>query len=185
MPLIDLAEILAVARDARAASGQTGPPYSTDTLIQALAPDVLVTGAELPTRILEQVLIADGKRTIFYNRKVNSPAQRVGIAHGLAHVVFDLFTGARPCGVNYQSAQMPLAPEERRADLFAGELLVPLVDLDRMLDGQPIFPRDPADRHAFDDLIDNFASRFKVPAGFLRWRAWDLMHLRRTNFCLP
>lgn len=182
--LLDLATIFAAARDARQSCDFEEPPYSTTVLVEVLLPGVLVTGTHaLPPKVIEQVVVAPEGRTIFYNRKVATGAQRVGIAHAVAHLLFDASGGpmSRGCAINFSSGQLSLDTAERRADLFAGEVLLPMVELDALA-GPALFPKDPVGAQEFDDLVDQCASRYKVPPGFVRWRLWDLLHLRRTNF---
>jgi hypothetical protein len=175
--LLDFAGIAAAAAELRERAGVETAPYSGRAIIERCFPHVLVTGGELPRGVAEVVETRGGKATIWYNRRMNTAAHRVAVAHGLAHLIFDAPSGRLECGASSSSAGAP----ERRADLFAGELLTPFADLDRHFEGE-IFPRDPVDRRVFDDEVDHAASKFKVPAGFLRWRLYDLLHLRKTNF---
>ena len=142
-----------------------------------------MTGGDLPRGIAEVVEADDqGDVTLFYNRRINTSAQRVAIAHGLGHIVFgDL--ARRRCSAD--GRHRPAEEHaERRADLVAAELLVPLHELDPAA-GPELFPREPVAKQAFDDSVDQLASWFQVPPGFVRWRLWDLVHLRRSNFRIP
>lgn len=182
MPLLDLARIMATAADLRAQAGLKEPPFSARHLIEECFPDILVSGAKLPRGVAEVVSVgAEGRRTILYNRRMSTSAHRVGIVHGLGHILFDLHTEPRECAL---STGRHLLPEEVRADLFAGEILVPFVQLDKLLP-HPLFPRDPVARRHFDDMLDHAASTFKVPSAFMRQRARDLQLLRRTRFFTP
>lgn len=184
MPLIDLVDIFTTARDFRARAGLVGPPYSTHKLMEAVFPDILVTGRTFPIEVLEAVRRTNDGTTIFYNRAVNNDARRVGIAHGMAHVHFgDLNADAEnECGVSFGSIRrVPL--HEQRADLLAGELLTPLLELDVYFrDVKALFPRKTIEKHALDDMVDRCSSLFQVPSGFIRWRLYDLQALRRSHF---
>lgn len=180
MRLVDFSRVVAVTYDLRQRVGKKGSYYSAKEIIEECFPDVMVTGAALPPGIAEVVEVRGGQKTIFYNRRINPMAQRVAITHGLAHLLFDLGPDRREC--SRDNERMSTQPIERRADLFAGELLAPLDELDEHFD--EIFPREPVAKQHFDDEVDHVASTFKVPPGFLRWRLFDLAWLRKTNFAL-
>jgi Zn-dependent peptidase ImmA (M78 family) len=76
------------------------------------------------------------------------------------------------------------AERERRADVFAAEVLVPLEELHDMMP-RHLRPRTAANKRALADIVDRAASRFNVPRSFIRWRMKDLLHLRRSSFFLP
>jgi len=185
--LVSFGRVVAAAHRLRERAELTKPPYSARTLIERCFPALVVTGESLPRGVFEATTIHDGKRIIVYNRRINTAAQRVAIAHGLAHLLFDLVDkrGRLEChGVEAREAAGGNHDAvERRADLFAGELLVPFDDLDAHFEGD-LFPRSPAARRVFDDDVDHVASTFKVPPGFVRWRLFDLAWLRKTNFHL-
>ena len=183
MPLLDLAQIFATARDLR--HGLIKPPYSAKAMIESHFSNVLVTGEDMPREITERVEVsADGQRTILYNRKLSTTTHRVAIVHGLGHLIFDL-TPTRQCSLNYRGPVVINEPlEERRAELFAGEVLVPLHDLDHILHDEPLFPADPVEKRHFDDMLDHAASTFKVPRRFLRRRVKLLEAVRRTPYFL-
>lgn len=164
MSLVDFSRVVAVAYDIRQRVGKKGTYYSARTVIETCYPDVMVTGAALPPGIAEVVEVRGGQKTIFYNRRINPMAQRVAIAHGLAHIIFDLGTVERRECLR-ESERMATSRVERRADLFAGELLAPLDEIDEHFDDD-LFPRDPALRQHFDDEVDHIASTFHVPPGF-------------------
>jgi Zn-dependent peptidase ImmA (M78 family) len=176
--LLNILEILSSASGARSRAALTRPPFSTHHIQDACFPDVLVTGDVLPEGVAEMVIEQGDKRTIIYNRRLPVPTQRVAIAHALGHLAFDDAIGnVHRDAVRYNSSNMV----ERRADLFAGELLVPLSEIDRVFD-TALFPTDPVEVRVFDDAVDRCASLFAVPTRFIRWRLWDLLHLRRSNF---
>jgi len=185
VPLLDVARVMSVAADLRTQAGLTTPPYSAKQLIETCFPDILVTGAPLPKGIHEMVTVDEGgRRTIFYNRRISTAAHRVGIVHGLGHLIFDLSHPDRHCSMDFRRDRH-LSADEVRADLFAGEILVPFIDLDRALGDLALFPSDPAEKRHFHDMLDHAASTFKVPPQFIRHRARDLQHLRRSSFFTP
>jgi len=179
VPLLDFVEIAVRAREVRQAAGYTRGPVSARTLMEKCYPDVLVTGQNLPANLMELVEVGRHGRAIYYNRRHNTAAHRVGIIHGLAHLLYDL-PASLSCPLEFQSGAT-VDVRERRADLFAGEVLMPLVELDAKFKGL-LFPRDPVDKQAFDDDVDHAASTFKVPPGFVRFRLFDLAKLRSSNF---
>jgi hypothetical protein len=188
MPLLDMAEIIRTARELRDRAALPGPPYSARDLMVTCFPDVLVTGAQLPTGLTELVEAGPRGKVIFYNRKSHPSTHRVGIIHGLGHLLFDLVgdivgteAANKRCALSFGPHQASQPAAERRADLFAGEILVPLEDLDKMITIE-LFPTDKIERQHFDDTVDNLASKFNVPVGFLRFRLWDLLQFRRSNF---
>lgn len=154
-------------------------------------PDVRATGAELPRGVVEMVERRNGRAVLFWNRRVGTPLQRVGILHGAYHLISDLTEGDssnRECNLEVRQLERDgvvcRTAAEVECDLYAAEILLPFDRLDPASPDQ-LFPRDPDEKHAFDDICDGLASRFAVPVGFLRWRLWDLMHLRRTNLFIP
>lgn len=190
MPIIDLAGVLGRARHCRERAGFVGkqPPYSTRRVVETCFPSVMVTGTDgLPRGCVELAFVGpSGQRTIFYRRGLAHPTQRVGIAHGLHHLAVDLRLGtSAECNLGLRELErrgnVEQDPIELACDVFAGELLVPTDVLDAMAPAA-LFPAAPAEEHHFLDEVDSLASRFNVPAGFLRWRLWDLLHLRRTNY---
>jgi Zn-dependent peptidase ImmA (M78 family) len=177
--LISFNRIVTTAHLWRTAAGDDAG--SLRKMILANRPDIVVTGETLPTGVLESVLLApDRPPVIMYNRRYNQPAQRVAVAHGVAHVLFDVERAVTyACGRAYEDERVDII--ERRADLFAGELLCPLEDLDEAFAGADLFPRSPGPRRKFDDYCDHVASQKRVPVGFLRWRLYDLAKLRGSH----
>lgn len=192
--LIDVGAIMARATLARHKAGYLNapPPYRTHEIVAAAFPDVIVTGGDLPAGITEMVETrAGGGKVIWYNRKVNHGAQRVGIAHGIHHLLTDLRTrtGIRECNLDTRSLERErpdlMRPDaiEVACDLFAGELLVPFNILDELAP-DALFPRAPGKQDAWRDDVDSLSALFNVPAGFMRWRLYDLIHLRKTHFAI-
>jgi hypothetical protein len=106
--------------------------------------------------------------------------------HGLYHHLEDMRTGQglAQCDLMFRrlgQQTKQINPLELACDLFAAELLIPLDVLDRYAPDDP-FTKDPKLKNAISDEIDHLSSRFNVPKGFMRWRLWDLVHLRRTHF---
>jgi hypothetical protein len=171
MALLERPVVVArVFRDAavlRSRCGFTRPPFSTQRLVDAVCPSALVTGGDLPRGVHELVEIDRGRPVIHYSRAISSGEQRLAIAHALAHVLYD-FAGdgrARPC---------PLA--EDRADLFALEVLAPAARM-RTIRARP---SAGVERHAWEDRIDQIASRYHVPRSALLWR-FEHFRLMQTS----
>jgi hypothetical protein len=165
------------------------PPYSTNEITEAGFPRIVITSApDLPRGITEMVIHHQGQYSLFYSNKVGHPSQRLGILHGCYHTLSDLAAqeGQRECNLTdarFRQASGEDAPEERACDLFAGALLVPFHVLDRYAP-DVLFPgaRNSVERNAFDRKVDQLASKFNVPAGFMAWRLYDLAQLRKTHF---
>jgi hypothetical protein len=188
--MVDVAGVLGRARFCREKAGFAGkgPPYSTRKVIETCFKGLGVTGADLPTGLIEMVeRHRSGKRVLFYKRGIPPALQRVGIAHGLHHFLSDLkhAPGLSECNTRLRwlekSAQLSQDPIEVACDLFAGELLVPFDVLDDLAP-RSLFPKDRVKDHIFRDEVDHLSSKFNVPVGFMRWRLFDLLHLRRTHF---
>lgn len=190
--LLDVGEIEGRAAYIRKQCGMTELPergFSTSLITDTIFKKVSITGDNgMPKGITEMVVRDKGRFQLYYSRKVGAPSQRIGILHGCYHTITDLadVDGLRECNLEDRKFRqynpgMEL-PTERACDLFAGALLVPFFLLNDLAP-ENLFPaRGSVERHLFDDEVDRLASRFQVPAGFMNWRLWDLMHLRRTNF---
>ncbi len=191
MALVDYGRIVGRAAYIRHKAGffDKEPPYSTRQLMDRCFPKIMVTGVDLPKGIVEVTERRRGSSTICYARKVSAGLQRVGIIHGLHHLLSDLRhgVGLSECNVPLRELErlgkVARDPVELACDLFAGEILCPLDVLDQYAP-TAIFPRDEDQRRVFDDQVDQLASKFNVPAGFIRWRLYDLIHLRKSNFSI-
>ena len=162
----------------------TKPPYSMRHIMENVFPKIPVAGDKLPDGVTEMAIRQDRHRALFYSRKVNHAAQRTGLAHGLYHHLSDLKTdfGMRECSLPRRKMGMingEIDPVELACDLFAAELLIPLDVLD---DYAPAKLKITQHGDADLDEIDTLASRFNVPAGFMRWRLHDLAALRRSHY---
>lgn len=155
-----------VASDLRLRAKQTSPAYSTSQIIAMAFPEVLVTGYELPRGIDEAVSRMTRGPVLLYRRGISTADQRVAIAHGLAHLIYD---DDAPCVRGRAGSPM----RERRADAFAGELLVPLDELAKVLRVMP--SKDPDEQQLYLDHVDYLASMFKVPSSMIRKRIRELV----------
>lgn len=154
-----LSTLVEIAADLRRRSDQVEPSYSTRLILEACFPDALVTGARLPAGVDEMVSLRDGSPVIVYKRSLSGPEQRRAIAHAIAHLVFD---GAEP-GVRPGCAGVDVI--EQRADLFAAELLAPLVELEPYVGRWPA--SDPEEHEIYLDMVDEIASHFVLPASVI------------------
>lgn len=189
--LLDVGEIEGRAAYIRKKLGLTSLPergYSTRAITEGSFPRVFVTGDNLPRGITEMVVRDRGRYQLFYSRMVQAPSQRLGIIHGCYHTLTDLRDddGIRKCDLTdrkFRQRGQREHPVEVACDLFAGAILVPFSDLDALAPDD-LFPgqQGSPERHAFDDEVDVLASRFQVPAGFMRWRLFDLAKLRQSHF---
>lgn len=150
-----LSTLVETAANLRRRARQLQPPFSTRKIIAASFPKVAVTGRTLPPRIDELATRTRDGGLIVYRRDLPIPDQRVAIAHGLAHLIFDDDKDA--CAVG--SVGTPAC--ELRADAFAAELLAPLEILLREMKRW----RDRSQsREIYLDRVDQLASLFHVPA---------------------
>lgn len=148
--------LVVVAADLRKRAGLRGPPYSTTEIIDVCFEDVTVTGRALPKNVDE--IVTNG--LIIYKRGLSVPEQRFAIAHGIAHLLFDMQAEADACAIGFVGN--PKA--ERRADLFGAELLVPLADLRNHVNSWPSCSGcRSSDREAYLDQVDRIAAKFNVP----------------------
>lgn len=184
-------KIIGRAAWVRAQAGLDGrdPPYSTHDIIEKVFPNIAVSGTHLPEGITEMAVSDGPRRALFYNNRagISHAHQRVGLAHGLYHHITDIkgIDGLRECNVVLrQLADLGVGerdPTELACDLFAAELLVPLDVLDAMAP-DPLWGPNALPKKAFDDECDHLASRFNVPAEFMRWRLFDLNALRKSHY---
>ena len=189
MALLDEQEIKYRAFWVRKKMGydKSEPAYSTKKLLDALYPHIPVAGTELPKGVSEMAVHQRGCRALYYARGLSAGVQRLGLMHGLYHHMSDLSgdaEGIRECNLSerqFMIRRRVMVPEELACDLFAGEVLLPFVVLDKLIDFDP-FPRDAEAREAAKDKLDNLASLFKVPVGFLNWRVYDLLKARGSHF---
>lgn len=189
--LVDYARIIGLAAWVRQRAALVGapPPYSTRHIIETVFPKIAVAGdASMPKGVTEMAIADNGRRALYYSKKVSHPVQRVGLMHGLYHHLSDMKTGTgliRECNlvVRAMGQYEPRSkdPLELSCDLFAAEVLIPFDVLDDLAPEIP-FSRDPKVRAALDDETDHLSSKFNVPKGFMRWRLYDLIHFRRTHF---
>lgn len=188
--LIDYATVIGRAAWVRHRAGYVGakPPYSTKHILETLFPEIPVAGADLPVGVTEMAVVDEkGRRALFYSRKVAHTSQRVGLMHGLYHHLSDLKgeIGLRECSLPLKKLQriQPVLhdPIERACDLFAAEILTPLDVLDPLAPAA-LFQRGQSLKDALADEVDHLSSRFNVPVGFMRWRLWDLHHIRQSHY---
>jgi Zn-dependent peptidase ImmA (M78 family) len=151
-----------VARDLRQRAQLFRPAFSTKTLVSVACPSALVTGDELPVGVDEAVSRVDEGFVILYRRGLSGPEQRMAIAHGLAHILFD--EGRTRCSD---------ALRERRADRFSEELLVPLDELTKVLEVLP--SKIAKEQRLYLDHVDQLASFFNVPSLVIRSRIRTLV----------
>lgn len=186
--LLDYATIIGRAAWVRHQAGFIGkaPPYSSRHLLEKVFPNIPVAGTSLPKGVTEMAVAQEGRRALFYSRKFPHTHQRVGLIHGLYHHLSDIKqdVGIRECSLivrNEGRRTRVVDPVELACDLFAAEVLTPLDVLDEYAP-DVLFSRDAEIRGALDDEIDNLASRFNVPVGFMRWRLMDLRAMRRSHY---
>lgn len=163
-----LALLAETAADLRRRASLSEPSFSTKLIIEACFPDVVVTGRVLPIGIQEIVARTDEGPIIIYSRHLPVAKQRYVIAHALAHLIFDGAEGQ--CGPGYAGDPV----REGRADRFAEELLVPLVELRPYIACWPRNENTP-EHEIYLDQCDEIASRFNVPPFVIDRRIREVM----------
>ena len=153
----------------RRQAGQNQPAFSTQAIIKRCLPRTLVTGRDLPPGILEAVARTDRGPVILYARGVPIGRQRLAISHAIGHLIFDGASAFR------QPGQGRIEHVERRADAFAEELLVPFDELKKYVRCWP--SRKRAEHEVYLDMVDEIASRFKVPSEVVNRRILKLRRL--------
>lgn len=162
----------------------TVPSFRTSTIIDALFPEIDVTGEAIEAFAKIQVWdepLPSGKRaTITYDEKSLHPTHRFSIAHELAHWLFDFRRGTlRPtvlCGRRGGKAII-----ERRADYFAAELLVPLWILDGDCDFSLDMSDDIDERSEIKNKTQLLASKYNVSLRCMQMRLKDLHYWRQMR----
>jgi hypothetical protein len=167
----DTKTITRIAESLRRRSGQSTPYYSTRQIIDACYPGTLVTGRRLPASCHELTVVDEhafrshhAPHAIVYRRDLPIPDQRLAIAHGLAHVIFDGPHGFDCADRNH--------PREVRCDRFAAELLVPLIDLPEFVSVGP--SKNPDENETYLDQVDQIASHFHVTSRLIDQRIREL-----------
>jgi Zn-dependent peptidase ImmA (M78 family) len=155
-----------IGADLRSRAQQTHPAFSTNQILAMTFPDVLVTGFDLPKGIDEAVSRMSRGPVLLYRRDLSTAEQRLAIAHGLAHLIYD---DDAPCVAGRAGSPS----RERRADAFAVELLVPLDEIAKVLTVLPSKDRD--EQQLYLDHVDYLASMFKVPSKVIRQRIRELV----------
>lgn len=158
--------VVAVAEKLRALSRQVEPPYSIPLLVAEAAPDVVITGRDLPPGIEEIVTVTDDGPLIIYRRGLSTAERRYAIAHALAHLLFDQDSDGVQAGQPFD------AMREQRADAFALELLAP----HRLLAPRIVYWPSEAgeDREVYMDQVDQIAAQFHVPSAQIDQRIREL-----------
>lgn len=164
-----------------------GPPYLAQEAIDKLfAKKILVLGSALGDGINGYIHRDDEKLSgvvlIEYNSTDSLPVRNATLGHELGHFVLEHLEGEgkreRRCRITGQNGLIT-DPQEREANTFMAEFLVPLDRLGR------IFREDVAklwidDREAFDEEVDLLSTKFQVSRSFIVRQLWRL-HRRRKD----
>lgn len=151
--------IVQVAAEIRFRAAQIAPPFSTSKIIETCFPMALVTGFRLPPGVDEVVTLAAEGPTILYSRSLPVPDQRIAIAHGLAHLLFD------DRSVCMKPGRAGVPHNEARADRFAAELLAPSAEVAMRARCAP--SEDPEEYEIYLDQLEQLASAFGVPVAVI------------------
>lgn len=168
-----LSTLVEIAADLRRRAGQEEPAYSTHKIIETAFPDAVVTGRRLPPGVLEAVSRTSEGPVIIYARGLSAPAQRFAIAHALGHLILDGDEAFR------QPGQPRCEMVERRADAFATELLVPLVELEPYVCRWP--SSDEHEHEIYLDMVDEISSHFGVRCEVVDGRIRELSCLVKKS----
>ena len=159
------------------------PPFSTTETIDKLFHEIEVRGEPMSKHAVIETYrkpLHDGiQAVIVYNSDDHHSTQRFSIMHEVAHWVFDC---ARGDAVPDEPACDPdgHSMQERRANFFAGEFVMPLWRLDSFVSFE-IYPnRDDTDAVAArDQAIQKLAARFNVSMYCAKRRVFDLHAWRK------
>ena len=159
------------------------PPINVADVLQKNWPRIHVGDADLGD--YHGALVTDGGRAAMYVTKVANTDQRnIILAHLAWHWIKHALKGqidiTRQCLVYVPREEGPLAGAERDADIFAGELLVPLDVLENFIDFAPAASSE-AERKYIEQRTIDLARLFAVPADVMRSRI-QLFGARRRSF---
>lgn len=163
-----------------------GPPYLAQEAVDRLYPrQVLILGSELGESVNGYVHRDDALRGVTlveYNSADAIPVRNATLAHELGHFVLGHLDaeggGERRCRITGLQTLIT-DPQEREANTFMAEFLVPLDRLGLLLreDIARLWRSDP---EGFDEEVDLLATRFQVSRSFIKRQVWRL-HRRRKD----
>ena len=160
------------------------PPIRVEDILMKTWPKMHVGEADLGD--YHGALVTDGGRAAMYVTKIaNTDQKNIILAHLTWHWIKQALKGqidlTRQCLVHVPREETtPQAQVEREADVFAGELLVPLEVLENHID----FPADPkteGERSYMEQRTIELARQFAVPADVMKARL-KLFAARRRSF---
>lgn len=160
------------------------PPIRVEDILKTTWPKIFVGDADLGD--YHGALVTDGGRAAMYVTKIaNTDQKNIILAHLTWHWIKQALKGqidlTRQCLVHVpREENTPLAQVEREADVFAGELLVPLEVLEKFID----FPADPksaGEKEYRDRRTIELARQFAVTADVMKARL-SLFAVRRRSF---
>lgn len=160
------------------------PPIRVEEILVKTWPKVHVGEADLGD--YHGALVTDGGRAAMYVTKIaNTDQKNIILAHLTWHWIKQALKGqidlTRQCLVHVpREDNSPAAQIEREADVFAGELLVPL----EVLEGHIDFPAEPKTEGevTYKELRTiELARQFAVPADVMKARL-KLFAARRRSF---
>jgi len=162
--------------------GILAPPIPLERLVTELGADLRIDAADKALRgfFVDAKLRKKGpaRALVFINSAHPLKLQRMTLAHEIAHLLFEGKAFHLDAGVSRRDPKSKehrgkeLSDEERLADAFAAELLMPKHLLVADLKGKPV-PRDD------DDTLKVLASRYAVGLNALTSR------LRQTGLLEP
>ena len=159
------------------------PPIKVGELILANWPKMFMGDADLGD--YHGALVTEGGRGAMYtSQKASREHKNIILAHLTWHWVKHALKGqidiTRQCLVYVQRPDDPDAANERDADVFAAELLVPLEVLERFIDFAPDAQTDEERAFISKRTVD-LARRFAVPIEVMKARL-TLFAARRRSF---
>lgn len=160
------------------------PPIRVEDILKKTWPKVHVGEADLGD--YHGALVTDGGRAAMYITKIaNTDQKNIILAHLCWHWIKQALKGqidlTRQCLVHVpREENTPLAQVEREADVFAGELLVPLEVLENHIDF-PAEPKTAGEQAYVERRTIELARQFAVPADVMKTRL-KLFAARRRSF---
>lgn len=137
-----------LAANLRARADLDGPPFSPTTIIERCFPETLVTGDSLPAGIEAVAARCAHGPTVVYSRSLSAQERSIAVTAAFAQMMFGL--------------------DEVQAEEFSAELLAPAATVGAFATRGMCGDRSDTDDVAlFQDMIDDLAARFVVPADII------------------
>lgn len=163
---------------------ELSPPIRVEEILRKQWPRIFVGDADLGD--YHGALVTDSGRAAMYVTKIaNADQKNIILAHLTWHWIKQALKGqidlTRQCLAHVpREEDTAMARVEREADVFAGELLVPIEVLERHIDF-PAEPKTEGEKSYMERRTLELARQFAVPADVMKARL-KLFAARRRSF---